>query len=172
MSTYSEILDEEVEFKKPARFTTGRKFRDNVLAIAAGDATVPNDKRVDPRGMRRPTAASQTFRLAEQLQETIVVPAFSTRTLFLCRIIVPGVYTLAGVKDSTSSNTIVRIFVNEVEVFSAGSGVGSFSEELTLSAGDKVRLEGQRTDFGDRTFSECRFMSEYTVPILQGQFAS
>jgi hypothetical protein len=172
MPEFSTILNSELSADEPLREIALFKLRDNAEAMAQGSASVPNDKRVDPRGMRRPTVASQTFRLAEQLQETIVVPAFSTRTLFLCRIIVPGVYTLAGVKDSTSSNTIVRIFVNEVEVFSAGSGVGSFSEELTLSAGDKVRLEGQRTDFGDRTFSECRFMSEYPVPILQGQFSS
>jgi hypothetical protein len=170
MSTYSEILDEEVEFKKPARFTTGRKFRDNVLAIAAGDATVPNDKRVDPRGMRRPTSAVQTFRLAEQLSSAMTTTSGSPVKFFVCRVIVPGVYTLAGI--SNTGVTDVDVLVNGSSVFT-NSGSGAWTHQMTLAAGDSVVLTAERSSaFSEASVSDARFMSEYPVPILQGQFRS
>jgi len=165
MTTYSEIIDAEVEFKKAASFTTARKFRDNVLAIAEGDATVPNDKRVYPPGFRRPTAASQAAVLGRQIFNYTLTS--SNPFWFRGIVVTPGVYTLAGTL-STTSNTQCQIFVNSVLSFTAVTA--SFSHEMNLSAGDDVLMIINRTSTGSTTITDCRFLSEYHTPMCQCQF--
>jgi hypothetical protein len=169
MTTYSEIIDAEVEFKKAASFTTARKFRDNVLAIAEGDATVPNAKRVNPPGFRRPTAATQSAVIAHQGPMQRIGDLNWTVIFFQAVVIIPGVYTFAGTRTSPSSLNTAKVFVNGVEVYAAPNASASFSHEMTLVIGDAIRVDvrnnGELIDL-----TNFRLMSEYHTPMGQCHF--
>jgi len=170
MTTYSEIIDAEVEFKKAASFTTARKFRDNVLAIAEGDATVPNAKRVYPPGFRRPTSASQTAVIAHQGPTQTIGDLNGAVIFFQAVVVIPGVYTFAGTRTNPSIGNTAKIFVNGSEVYAAPNASASFSYEMTLAIGDAIRVDVRNGGGELIDLTNFRLMSEYHTPMGQCHF--
>lgn len=167
MTEFITILDSEVEANQPARGSTAVKLRDNPVAIAEGDATVPNASRVNPAGMKRPTDASQLQILAHQGSPQLLGDDNNTVRFFLAVVVVPGAYTVAGTRSTTSNNT-VTVYVNDVSD-TVMSGL-TLNVPLDLNAGDRIRVDVVNTGTSEIILSDFRLLSEYAVPMCQCQF--
>lgn len=168
MAEYSEILNTEIEADQPLREGTMTKMRDNPEAFSQGSATVPNSKRVDPAGFKRPTATAQTAVLAHQGQSQLLGDDNGVVRFFQGVVVVPGVYTFAGTRSTATSNS-AKVYVNDVEDYSASTA--SFSHEMTLVAGDQIRVDVERTSSASMiTLTNFRLLSEYFTPMCQCQF--
>lgn len=169
MADYSEITNSEIEADAPLREGTMTKLRDNPLAIAEGAATVPNANKINPAGFKQPTNASQAVVLAYQGGTMNVANGESFPAFFQAVVCVPGVYTVAGTRAAYLE---ILVYVNEVlDGTFDGTSPSSFTHEMTLAAGDYVRVEvnhaGPSTT---RTTTDFEFRSEYAVPMCQCQF--
>ena len=164
MTTYSAISDVETTAGQPAFASVARRQRDNLKALAEGDASVPVAERLTPGSFKPPTAASQTQVIGRQGDANTSGGAIAP-TAFRGTVVVPGVYTFAGTRSTTSGNDVF-IFVNDVLAHTAS--VAGFTHEMTLAAGDRI-LVGISTASGV-TFSDFRLLSEFVVPMAQCQF--
>lgn len=168
MADYDEILNSEIEADNPLREGTMFKIRDNPEAIAEGAATVPNAKRPYPPGFRNPTATAQATVVAHQGASQRLGDLNTTVRFFQAIVCVPGVYTFAGTRSTTSQNT-VNLYINNVDD-GLDDSTASFTHQMTLSTGDVIRVDVENTGSSEITLTNFRLLSEYAVPMCQCQF--
>jgi hypothetical protein len=167
MAIYTEILDADIAPGQPAFSSVMERLRDNPIAIAQGDATVPAANKIVVAAFKQPTSASQTAVLAHQGATQLLGDLNGTVRFFQGIVIVGGAYTFAGTISATFG-TSVTIYVNDVSV--ATPGTTAFTEALTLSSGDQVRVDVSSSASSEVTLSDFRLLSEIYVPMAQCQF--
>lgn len=164
---YTAISDAEIQPGQPAFSSVIERLRDNPIAIAQGDATVPAANKIVAAAFKQPTSASQTVYLARQGNSQALTDDGIVHQFFHAVVVVAGAYTFAGT-TSTTSNTNILIYKNGVLDHTVVST--SFTHAMTLAAGDSVRVDVERTGIGTTTLSDFRFLTEIIVPTAQCQF--
>lgn len=168
MATWTAITNAEVTAGKPAYASVALRQRDNMTALAEGDATVPEASKLTAGSFKQPTAATQTAVLADQAVNQTCGDDNGTQVFFQAIVIVPGVYTMAGVM-SDGIDGEAKIYVNDVLDYT--STTASFSHEMTLASGDIVRADISSSDgITLTTFSDFQLLSEIYVPLAHCQF--
>jgi hypothetical protein len=169
MSTYTEILDADIAPGQPAFSTVMTRLRENPIAIAQGDATVPaTSKIVAGAAFKQPTSASQTQILAHQGEAQLLGDNNGTIRFFLAVVVVPGVYTFAGTCSATF-NASVTMYVNDVDD-GLDDSTSAFTHQMTLAAGDRIRVDIESSASNEITLTDFRLLSEFIVPMAQCQF--
>jgi hypothetical protein len=166
MTEYAEILNAEIAAEAPLKQATLEKMRDNPEAVHLGDATVPNNRRIDPYGFKRVAAGS----VAIIRQERDKTRTGSDELYILeASIVVPGVYRFAGTNGNTS--TRIRFYVNNVmreQLGDSGSPTsGAWTYDLTAESGDWVEVSVARYAGGTPNYSlsDFRMMADYVPPM-------
>ena len=170
MTTYSAITDVETTAGQPAFASVARRQRDNLKALAEGDASVPQAEKLVAAAFKTVTDASQTFVLAKQLDDVAVPDSndIFEQCFFQAIIMVPGDYTFAGTRNSTSGNTIT-IYKNAALVDTPASA--GFTYALAdLVAGDIIQVFVATSSTSSIALSNFRLLSERAVPLCQAQF--
>lgn len=167
MTEYLEILAAEVEAGKPAKGSTGAKFKNNLLACFEGDETNAATPRLEPLAHRRPIAGAVA--IAKQIgSPTVLVP--SERAVFRCIVVVPGVYVVAG---TATSNTRAKVYLGEVEQSTVDAG--AFSTTVTATAGAEITIRirkiGTASINPDASITDGRILADHVPPMAQCQFA-
>lgn len=160
---FNTIADEEVAQDGPMSYTTGRKFRDNVLAIAGADDTGETAPRIEPGALRNPinsdsvTVAAVSRNMVSVTGETNYIDAV---------IVVPGVYRFVGTISTNGSGGDLRIKKNGTTQDTESSG-GAFDNAYTLVNGDHmtVTLESDSGATNYITVSDFEIKADYAAPI-------
>jgi hypothetical protein len=164
MTDWTAITDPEIQPGQPAYASVAERLRDNLTALAEGDASVPEASKLTAGSFKNPTNATQAVILAKQGADVDVSSA-TLDIFFLAYIVVPGVYTITG--DVATGGGSCVLYKNEVSVDSQSS-TGTLNAEFTCAAGDEIKLMASR---GVSTnLVNFQLKSEFIVPICQGQF--
>lgn len=171
MTDWTAITDPEIQPGQPAYASVAERLRDNLTALAEGDATVPEASKLTAGSFKAVTDTSQTFVLASQLDSITIPDDFDIveQVFFQAIIMVPGDYTFAGTRSNTSGN-IVKIYKNDVLVKTVSDAGFTYDFDGDLAAGDKIHVTVYCSSSFSITLSNFRLLSERAVPLCQAQF--
>ena len=168
MTTYSAISDVETTAGQPAFASVARRQRDNLKALAEGDASVPVAERLT-NGSFKPVTVG-TAVIAQQPYAQVYGDDNATpQVFFQATVVVAGVYTFSGTRSSTALNS-VKIYVNDVLDHTAS--VAGFTHDMTLASGDRIRvdLEHSLSTGTSRTMTNFALKSNVAPPMAYCQF--
>lgn len=167
MATYTAIGDAEIAPGQPAFSNVMTRLRENPIAIAQGDATVPDANRIDPYGFKRVSAgavriADQGTAFAHTSFAGVGLKIKANLVFFRAAIIVPGTYTITG----TATSVTVTIAKNGSTV---SSGTGARSEAISCVSGDILTVTCGATT-PSSVLQDFRLVADYIPPMGQCQF--
>ena len=168
MTTYSAITDVETTAGQPAFASVARRQRDNLKALAEGDASVPVAERLTNGSFKPMTVGAAV--IAQQPYAQVYGDNNATpQVFFQATVVVAGVYTFSGTRSTTSGND-VKIYVNGTIAHTAT--VAGFTHDMTLATGDRIRVDLEHTlSAGDSmTMSSFALKSNVAPPMAYCQF--
>lgn len=168
MTTYAVVSDAETAAGQPAFGSVMRRQRDNLKALAEGDASVPVGERLT-NGSFKPMTVGTAVIAQQPYAQVYGDDNASPQVFFQATVVVAGVYTFSGTRSTTSENN-VKIYVNGTLAHTAT--VAGFTYDMTLASGDRIRVDLEHSlSAGDSmTMSNFALKSINAPPMAYCQF--
>lgn len=156
---YDTVDDAEIQQDGPISYTTGRKLRDNPIAMFAADDSSETAPRLEMGALRNPVNS-----------DAVTCSAFSrglrgesgSPTVMDAVIVVPGVYRIIG--NFSGQPASAEIKLNGVTQATLNTN-GAFDEALTCVNGDQITIEAGVAGPWTATLGSFKIKADVAVPI-------